>query len=346
MWLADGFQLGSVKLATAKSYAAIRDSMLEMDDSVAEDDRVLAACISAGTKYGSREMLQLIHDEESILKGEGEHQRDKHDKVREWQAEAQAPEAEDNVTDANDDNNQATPKMKPKKVALKSPTHDPSSKYLFISPKEYKPSPLALKYQEKLRGMTKMETPPPGFRFIPEFITEEEERTLIRLAKDFRWEQDVTTRRTVQFGFKYNYKTKTISKGTPWIPELEWLRVKLRDAKIFDGLAHQCIVNEITPPNGFGAHIDGDAFADTIAILGTQSAVNFIVHDEERKEYYEERSKRRSLMVMQQEARYRYYHSIPEGIDDVWNGHTTARGVRISYTVRMMIEQYAVDIKQ
>ena len=45
MWLADGFQLGSVKLTTTKSYAAIGDSMSEMNDSAAEDDRVLAACI-------------------------------------------------------------------------------------------------------------------------------------------------------------------------------------------------------------------------------------------------------------------------------------------------------------
>ena len=266
--------------------------------------------------------------------------------MKEWQAEAQAPEAGDNVFEVNDDENQTTPKMQPKKMALKSPTHDPSSKYHFVSPKEYKPSPLAVQYQEKLRNMTKRDTPPPGFTFIPEFITEAEEQTLIRISKDFQWEQDVSTRRTMQFGFKYDYKTKTVSPGNPWIPELEWLRVKLRDAKIFDGLAHQCIVNEITPPNGFGAHIDNHAFAGTIAILGTQSAVNFILWDEELKEYYEERSRRRSLMVMQEEARYRYYHSIPEGIDDEWNNHTTAREIRISYTIRMMIEQYAVTIKQ
>lgn len=250
-------------------------------------------------------MLQIIQDEESILQGNNEHQEDKHYKMKEWQAEAQTPEAEDDMTNAND----TTPKVKPKDVNLNSPTHDPASKYLFISPKDYKPSSKALQYQAKLQTMTKMEEPPPGFTFSPEFITEEEEQTLIRLSRDFRWEQDVPTRQTVQFGFKYDYKTKAIVPGTPLIPELEWLRVKLIESKIFDGRVHECIVNERTSPNGFGAHIDNvSAFAGTVAILGTQSAVNCILWDEELQCYYEARSKRRSLMVMQDEARYSYCH--------------------------------------
>jgi len=72
MWLADNFQLGSVRLETAKAYSSLRDALLDMDEAVAEEDRTLAACISAGTKYGSREMLETIKEEERVLEGHNE----------------------------------------------------------------------------------------------------------------------------------------------------------------------------------------------------------------------------------------------------------------------------------
>ena len=311
-----------------------------MDEAVAEEDRTLAACISAGTKYGSREMLATINEEERVL--EGHNESEPKDKVDAWLDGAQEPAVFPEDAGEAD----ASSGRPVQKQHSGEPTQDKISMYKHILPEDYKPLPSALQYEAKLQSMTEMDEAPPGLSFISNFITEEQEQLLIRLSRDFRWEQDVSTRRTAQFGFKYDYRTKSILPGTPWIKELDWLRDKLVEEGIFEGKAQQLIVNEITPPNGFGAHKDNEAFARTIAILGTQSAVRLIFWDEEQKRFYVVYSERRSLVVMEDDARYQYYHSIPEGIDDTWDNHTSARGVRISYTLRMMTPQYAVHVKK
>mmetsp|Transcript_127091 Transcript_127091/g.219917 ORF Transcript_127091/g.219917 Transcript_127091/m.219917 type:complete len:332 (+) Transcript_127091:1588-2583(+) len=67
MLIAEGFQLGSVYLEVATSNHKDRDALLQFDPGVADEDRLLAACLSAGTKYGSLEELHKIREEEEAL---------------------------------------------------------------------------------------------------------------------------------------------------------------------------------------------------------------------------------------------------------------------------------------
>ena len=227
---------------------------------------------------------------------------------------------------------------RPKTTPIKSPTMDHSDKYKHIKPNKYKPSENALLYEKKLSTM-KLVGAPEGLTFIPEFITDAEEQSLIQLSRNWKWDQEVSTRETVQFGHHYIYSTKGIKEGRPWPKELDWLRQRLVDKGIFPELPNQSIVNRIKPPHGHGAHIDSTKhFKEPIGILGTESAVNIVFWNEDGTEYHVVRSQRRSLIVLTGAARYEYYHSIPEGIDDLWKHHTTARGIRTSYTLRLMSE--------
>ena len=68
--------------------------------------------------------------------------------------------------------------------------------------------------------------------------------------------------------------------------------------------------------------------------------MNFVLWNKQGTQYHIVRSQRRSLIVLKGAARYEWYHSIPEGVDDLWKNKVTARGIRISYTLRMMQKQY------
>ena len=364
MWLADGFQLGSVHMATAQSYAQARDTLLEIDEHVAEDDRMVAACISAGTRFGSVEALRAIRAEEELLSGAIECTPE--DKVQNWEADdltreskpaivIDSQEAANNPEDHNghNDGEAGTPDKKEPRSGdvdqaegnqddMISHTKDPESKYKFGT--TYNPSPKSIEFQKQLKSMVHVEAPK-GLTYIPNYITEDEEQSLLKLARGWKWDQEVSTRQTAQFGFHYEYLSQNIRKGRPWPEELEWLRAKLVEDKIFEKTPDEMIATKLTPPNGFWGHIDHKKhFGPTIVNLGMQAEVNIVFINYARKEYHILRSERRSLLVIQDEARYDYHHAIPEGLDDEWRLHTSARGVRISLTLRNMNLQHDEEV--
>ena len=328
--LAEGFQLGCVQLATTESQIQKRDALMHMDETVAEEDRLLAAAISAGTAYGSILALKEIREGEDLLEGEG--RQTSTEKVEDWLNEESTPATAGETPDAKG--------IRPNTQSAQSPTMDVLEKYKHGKPTDYRPSPKAVAYLEKLNSMTLVDAPE-GLHFETEFIDEEEEADLLRLSMDLPWDQEVPTRQTIQYGFHYEYQSKGIKEGRKWPKHLDGLRQKLFEAGVFPEYPTQCIVNKITPPHGFGAHIDSEShFAETIAIIGTGSGVNFVLWNKQGTQYHIVRSQRRSLIVLKGAARYEWYHSIPEGVDDLWKNKVTARGIRISYTLRMMQKQY------
>ena len=95
---------------------------------------------------------------------------------------------------------------------------------------------------------------PPGLKVIPDFVTAEEEETLVNL---FNWEnsrsqENVLKHRQVKhFGFEFNYSTNDIDPDVPLeeaIPQ-ECLKVaeKARDLKLSEYLADQMTVNRYLP---------------------------------------------------------------------------------------------------
>jgi len=349
MWLADGFQLGSVQMATAQSFVQARDTLLEIDEQVSEEDRLVAACISAGTRFGSIEALRAIRKEEELLSGAV--QSTPEDKVQGWKASD--PPSGSNQSGSNDfqaaadnlenqgDHNENT--GNDEASDMERLTRDPDSKYKFGT--KHKPTPRALEFQRLLDSMTYVEAIE-GLTFIPDFITESEEQTLLQLSRGWQWDQEVSTRQTAQFGFHYEYASQTIREGREWPAEVKWLRDRLLEAGIFDELPNEMIATKLTPPHGFGGHIDHVLhFGPTVVILGMQAEVNFVFYDMERRFKQELRSERRSLIVLQGEARYKYHHAIREGIEDEWKNHIWARGIRISLTLRTMLHLNAVNDK-
>lgn len=179
-----------------------------------------------------------------------------------------------------------------------------------------------------------------GLQYIPEFITQDEERALIESIDQNPWLTDLK-RRVQHYGYKYDYKARSVTNDA-YIGELpDWIvpiAQRLHEQGIFEHLPDQAIVNEYEPGQGISAHIDCvPCFGGTIvsASLNSGATMQFTNARTGKKEelYLQERS----VIVLQGPARYEWTHAIPGRKSDVVSGVKVERSRRISITFRIMV---------
>ena len=160
-----------------------------------------------------------------------------------------------------------------------------------------------------------------GLYYIEKIMTEEEEKELIKNINSNDWLSELT-RRVQHYGYKYNYKKRKIEKDDflgelpDWTKELEKKifkvinenndRIKLSYSK-FD----QLIINEYKKNQGISPHIDCvPCFEDGIisVTIGNFGIMTFSNPD--TKEEYDVRLKRRSVVILTSDARYKWTHEI------------------------------------
>jgi alkylated DNA repair dioxygenase AlkB len=98
----------------------------------------------------------------------------------------------------------------------------------------------------------------------------------------------------------------------------------------------QLIVNEYTPGQGISPHIDSvELFEDEILSisLGSDITMNF-TEASDKTNIKSLILKRRTLMCLSKDARYKWKHSIPQRIYDIIKGKKVKRDTRISLTFR------------
>lgn len=175
-----------------------------------------------------------------------------------------------------------------------------------------------------------------GLNYIPDFVSSDEEASLISVIDAQPWITDIK-RRTQHYGYKYDYTRKKIDTDLYIGPLPTWLESitnRLVEQNIFANKPDQIIINEYLPGQGISRHVDCiTCFGDTIASvsLGSACAMDF----EHRKS-----AKRGtimlaplSLLAMKNEARYDWMHSIPARNQD----NDLIRTRRVSLTFRNII---------
>lgn len=178
----------------------------------------------------------------------------------------------------------------------------------------------------------------PGLTYVPDFITRDEEDALIAAIDMQPWLNDLK-RRVQHYGYKYDYKARSVTKGSWLGPLPDWiepLAQKLQDERLFKTVPDQAIVNEYLPGLGISAHIDCvPCFDDVIASLslGSPTIMQFTKGSEKQEIYLEPRS----LIVLSGPARYEWQHAIPARKTDVVNGFKIERKRRLSLTFRTVI---------
>lgn len=172
----------------------------------------------------------------------------------------------------------------------------------------------------------------PGLQYIPDFITADEELGLIDIIDQQPWLSDLK-RRVQHYGYKYDYKARTVTADSYLGPLPDWLMPVTRKLSF---KPDQAIVNEYMPGQGISAHVDCvPCFDGTIASLslGSGAVMQFANRLEKRDLYLEPRS----LIILSGPARYKWTHAIPARKSDVIDGFKIERRRRVSLTFRKVI---------
>ncbi|XP_032680490.1 alkylated DNA repair protein alkB homolog 8 [Odontomachus brunneus] len=204
--------------------------------------------------------------------------------------------------------------------------------------------PLYVCYTETVPNIDDMKNSafPPGLMLIQNFITKEQEESLLRTLN---WDEcesassQLKHRQVKHFGYEFEYGTNTVNPDRPITPipqDYKFLQI------LFDKHGHKYVYDQLTinkylPGQGIPPHVDTHSvFEDTILSLslGSSCVMNFKRSD--RK--IDVLLPARSLLIMTGEARYAWTHGISlrhSDVIDIENGSTTQeRGTRVSFTFR------------
>jgi alkylated DNA repair dioxygenase AlkB len=181
-----------------------------------------------------------------------------------------------------------------------------------------------------------------GLNYLPNFITQLEHDLLLKQIDSQPWLSDLK-RRVQHYGYRYNYKARRIDPSLHIGALPDWgldLASKLYNENIISELPDQLIVNEYQPGQGISRHIDCvPCFAETIISLSLGSSC---VMDFTRVSTGEKISvllEPRSIVVLKDDARYQWMHSIAARKVDRFQGQTITRERRLSLTFRKVIIQ-------
>lgn len=177
-----------------------------------------------------------------------------------------------------------------------------------------------------------------GLSYLPDFITASEEAELLQWIDHQPWLTDLK-RRVQHYGYRYDYKARTISHELQLgaLPDILEHYADQLTGKIFAQKPDQVIVNEYLPGQGISSHTDCiPCFGPTIASLslGAPCMMDFVGPNDERHAFLLES---RSLLIISEDARYRWKHSIAARKSDRIHGNTIKRGRRVSLTFRSVV---------
>lgn len=179
----------------------------------------------------------------------------------------------------------------------------------------------------------------PGLRYIPQYITAEQHRSLIMAIDKREWTSELQ-RRVQHYGYRYDYRRNAKSlQPAPEFPQ--WaknLAQKIQRDDLMRWLPDQLIINEYLPGQGISPHVDReDLFGEKIISLSLgSSCVMDLIHLETR-EKVQILLEPQSILVLSGEARHKWQHGIPGRKVDHYKGEVISRSRRISLTFRSAI---------
>lgn len=180
-----------------------------------------------------------------------------------------------------------------------------------------------------------METAVPGLFLFPNFIDVEREKKLLSEIDGQVWMVDYL-RRLQYYGFRNELEKPydLISIPIPIPPLIYQLSQEITDEKILINQPDQVIINEYVPGEGIKPHKDRNYYENQICgvNLGSGCIMRFIKG--KNLEVIDVEIPRRSLYVMQDDARKKWSHGIPPRKKDSINGNVYHRERRISITYR------------
>jgi alkylated DNA repair dioxygenase AlkB len=171
--------------------------------------------------------------------------------------------------------------------------------------------------QPDLFGAASEPSPPPGFRYEPDFVSESEQGALVGFLETlplapFEFRNFRGNRRVAAFGYRYDYNKLALEPAAPMPAELLDLRDRAaRWAGADPARFCQILVNEYRPGAPIGWHKDKPQF-DQVLGVSLLAPANFRLR-RSRGNGWERRSVRvepRSIYLLSGEVRREWQHSI------------------------------------
>jgi alkylated DNA repair dioxygenase AlkB len=179
-----------------------------------------------------------------------------------------------------------------------------------------------------------------GLSYIHDFITRSEEQYLLEEIDNHLWLDDLK-RRVQHYGYKYDYRQHRIDYSMKIDDLPDWLQnlaLRLKFDAFFEETPDQVIVNEYLPGQGITGHIDcPPCFTSTIASLSLASSCVMNFTNEDTEETIPYLLSPGSLVVLKDDARYKWKHGIKFVKSDNYFGAKIKRERRVSLTFRKVI---------
>ena len=181
---------------------------------------------------------------------------------------------------------------------------------------------------------------PPGAVYLPSFISSGEVAVFVSHLDAGEWNTDLK-RRVQHFGYRYDYKARSVASDAYLGPLPEWLghlasRVVGRD--LFDRVPDQVIANEYLPGQGISAHVDCvPCFSNAIVSVSLLSQCEMIFREKRSGAKLSVILEPCSAIVLTGPSRYEWTHEIPARNSDTIDGVKVDRARRISLTFRKVV---------
>ena len=160
---------------------------------------------------------------------------------------------------------------------------------------------------------------PGGLVYIPEFVTEAEETSLVAAVETGRFEEvrmrgQTALRTVLHFGHRYDYEGWSLVPADPLPPSLAWLRDRAAAlAGVDPDELAETLVTRYPPGAGIGWHRDAPLFGPKVVGVSLLAScrLRFQRRGPELRRVHEVALARRSAYVLSGAARWSWQHSIP-----------------------------------
>lgn len=185
-----------------------------------------------------------------------------------------------------------------------------------------------------------------GLTYIPNYINTLEQNQLLNKVDQHTWsiESVEYTRRLQQHGYRYDYKNGVLVSSSYLGPLPDWaqsLTQRLYRDGLIARLPDQLTVNEYEAGQGLTSHIDCvTCFGSTLATFSLGSSYIMEFTHSQTHEKREILLSPGSLLVLQEEARYVWQHSVAHRKIDKYQGKEFVRTRRVALTFREALFPY------
>jgi len=178
----------------------------------------------------------------------------------------------------------------------------------------------------------------PGLLCLPDFLVDPD--ALLHAVDALPWLDDLS-RRVQHYGWRYDYKSRTIRYEEflgPLPSFLASLAQRLHSDGLMERVPDQAIVNEYLPGQGIAPHIDCEpCFGPEIATVSLGDEYPMRLTHPETGDAHEIWLPVGSVCVMRGPARYVWKHDIAKRKFDMVGGARRERKRRVSVTFRKVV---------